>query len=75
MRDGEQVRHRVLWRLWDWKEVDGNVSLDVFPGLTYDRRKDGYTKTSFLWRLFRDEKHGSSKTSIDFLFVPIWRGN
>lgn len=73
MRDGEQVRHRVLWRLWDWKEVDGNVSLDVFPGLTYDRRKDGYTKTSFLWRLFRDEKHGSSKTSIDFLFVPIWR--
>jgi len=71
--DEEYTRHRVLWRLWDWEEADGDISLDVFPGFTYDSRTDGYTKTSFLWRFFRYENDPEEGTSIDFLFIPIWR--
>ena len=68
------TRHNVLWKLWDWTEEGGNVSLDVFPGFTYDSRKDGYTKTSFLWRMFRYESDPTSNTTaVDFLFVPVWR--
>ena len=68
------TRHNVLWKLWDWTEEGGNVSLDVFPGFTYDSKKDGYTKTSFLWRLFRYESDPTSNTTaVDFLFVPVWR--
>ena len=66
-------RHRVLWKLWDWNR-DGNVvSLDVFPGFTYDSRPGGYTKAALLWRLFRYERDPKSDTSIDFLFIPLWR--
>lgn len=69
----EYARHRVLWRLWDWEESDGDVSLDVFPGFTYDSCQDGYVKTSFLWRLFRYERDPEAGTSVDFLFIPILR--
>ena len=70
--DGDS-RHRVLWRLWDWNRTAGAVSLDVFPGFTYDEKEDGYFKTSFLWRFFRYEKDPGKGTSVDFLFIPVWR--
>ena len=67
-------RHNVLWKLWDWAEQDGHVSLDVFPGFTYDSKPDGYRKTSFLWRFFRYESDPKTDaTSVDFLFIPVWR--
>ena len=65
--------HRVLWKLWDWEEENGDVSLDVFPGFTYDSKKNGYRKTSFLWRLFRYENDPKEGKKVDLLFLPVWR--
>jgi len=65
--------HRVLWRLWDWEEENGDVSLDVFPGFTYDSKKNGYRKTSLLWRLFRYENDPEEGKKVDLLFIPVWR--
>ena len=69
------ARRRVLWKLWDWERRGEDVSLDVFPGVTWDSRGDGYRKASWLWRLFRWERAADGKTSVDVLFVPVWRGS
>ena len=73
MKSKVRSRHRVLWKLWDWQEENGNVSLDVFPGFTYDSKTNGYAKTSFLWRFFRYESDPQKGTAVDFLFTPVWR--
>ena len=73
LKGDECRRHRVLERLWNWEEKNGDVALDVFPGFTYDRRKDGYSKTSFLCRLFRNEWEPKSGRKVDVLFIPVWR--
>ena len=73
MKGTSKSTQRILWRLWHREEENGNVSLDVFPGFTYDSRKDGYTKTSFLWRLFRYENDPKNGKKVDLLFIPIWR--
>ena len=65
--------HRVLWKLWDWEEEDGDVALDVFPGFTYDSKTNGYSKTSFLWRFFRYENDPEKGKKLDLLFIPVWR--
>ena len=70
----DRVRHRVLWKLWDWERKGEEVSLDMFPGVTWDSRADGYRKAAWLWRLFRWEKDAEGRTSVDVLFVPVWRG-
>ena len=67
------TQHRVLWRLWDWEEKNGDVALDVFPGFTYDSKTNGYTKTSFLWRFFRYERDPEKGTAVDLLYIPLWR--
>ena len=67
------VRHRVLWRLWDWECRNGDVALDVFPGFTYDAKADGFRKVSLFWRLFRYERDPADGTAVDLLFLPIWR--
>ena len=67
------VRHRVLWRLYHYEKLDGDVSVDVLPGITYDARKDGFRKTSFLWRVFRWEKSPDGKRKLDLLFLPLLR--
>ena len=69
----EYVRRRVLWRLYHYEKLDGDESTDIFPAITYDRRKDGYRKFSFLWRLFRYEDDPGKGTSLDILFLPICR--
>lgn len=67
-------RTRVLWKLWDHEDRgNGTVTIDAFPGFTYDARPDGYRKTSLLWRLFRYEAEPSGATALDLLFIPIWR--
>lgn len=65
--------HRVLWKLWDWEEENGDVALDVFPGFTYDSKTNGYSKTSFLWRFFRYENDPEEGKKVDLLFIPVWR--
>lgn len=74
MEGTSDTRHSVLWKLWDWSEKDGSVSLDVFPGFTYDSKADGYKKTSLFWRLFRYESDPKSDAAaVDLLFIPVWR--
>ena len=65
--------HQVLWRLWNREERNGDVTLDVFPGFTYDSRGNGYRKASLLWRLFRFERDPDGGTAVDLLFIPVWR--
>lgn len=73
MKGETYARHRVLWKLWDYEEVNGKVTLDVFPGFTYDKDKDGNSKTSFLWRFYNYERTSAGGTNLDLLFIPILR--
>lgn len=66
-------RSRVLWRLWHCEQRNSELSLDVFPALTYDRRPDGFKKFSFLWRLCRYERVPGGGCKFDLLFVPLVR--
>jgi hypothetical protein len=69
----DYVRRRVLWRLWHYERLNGDVSVDLFPAITWDRREDGSRKTSFLWRLFRYERDPEGGKKLDILFIPIVR--
>ena len=64
---------KILWKLWDWENVNGDITLDVFPAFAYDSKKDGYVKASFLWRFFRYERRPEGGTDVDLLFIPVWR--
>lgn len=68
-----KCRHNVLWRLWDWEEENGDIALDVFPGFTYDSKKNGYSKVALFWRFFRYENNPGRGKKVDFLFIPVWR--
>jgi len=68
----EYVRARVLWRLWHYERVNDEVSVDVFPAITYDRRDDSFRKVSLLWRLFRYERD-TGGVDLDLLFIPFRR--
>ena len=69
----DYARRRVLWRLYHYEKLNGDESTDVFPAITWDRRKDGYRKFSFLWRLFRYERDPEKGTSLDLFFLPLRR--
>ncbi|MCL1856487.1 MAG: hypothetical protein FWF84_02440 [Kiritimatiellaeota bacterium] len=69
----DYVRRRVLWRLMHYERLNGDVSLDIFPAITYDAKTDGARKISFLWRFFRYETSPSAPTKLDLLFIPILR--
>jgi len=69
----DYVRRRVLWRFWHYERLNGEVSVDSFPFITYDRKPDGFRKTSFAWRVFRYETHPDGSRKLDLLFVPLWR--
>lgn len=71
--DEDSSRTRVLLKLWDWERKKNDISLDVFPGFTYDEKANGYRKASFLWRLFRCENDPKKGVSADVLFIPISR--
>lgn len=47
--------------------------MDVFPAITCDVRTDGFSKTSFLWRLYRFERHSEGGVDLDLLFLPLSR--
>ena len=66
-------KRALLWRFWHWEELNGDVSVDVFPGFTYDSKTNGYSKTSFLWRFFRWENDPEKGKKVDLLFIPVWR--
>lgn len=67
------VRRRVLWRVVHYERDHKDVSVDVFPAITYDRREDGLRQFSFLWRLVRYETSSDGKRKLDLLFLPLIR--
>ena len=69
----DYARSRVLWRLWHYERLNGDASLDVFPGFTYDRKADGFKQVSFLWRFFRYERDAEGGRKLDLLFIPFMR--
>ena len=69
----DYVRRRVLWHVWHFERLNGDVSLDVLPGITWDRRRDGYRQFSLLWRLVRYERQPDGRRALDLLFIPIVR--
>ena len=69
----DYVRKRFLFHLWHYERSNRNVSVDVFPAITYDSRTDGFWKFSLLWRLFRWDSHPDRGTNLDLLFIPILR--
>ena len=68
----EYIRARILWRLWHYERSNDDVSVDLFPAITYDRKSDRFKKVSFLWRFFRYERDGEGR-KLDLVFVPIVR--
>ncbi len=66
-------KRAILWHLWHYEELNGNSSIDMFPFITRDTKKNGYSKTSFLWRFFRHEHDPEKGTSLDLFFIPLWR--
>ncbi len=68
----DYTRHRVLWRVWHYERLNGDVGVDMFPGLTYDRAADGSHAFSFLWRVFRYERSAAG-VKVHLFFVPIVR--
>ncbi len=67
----DYVRSRILWRVMHYDQLDGDESLDVFPFITWGRKKDGYWKASFLWRFYRNERKADGTRALDLLFIPI----
>lgn len=73
--DGTAVdyrRSRLLWRVWHYERSGDEVSVDAFPGITYDRRGTEFRQTSFLWRLFRYQRSPEGR-KLDLLFLPVVR--
>lgn len=70
----EYVRRRILWRAWHYERLNGDVSVDSLPFITYDRKEDGFRRITFLWRFFRYETHPEEGRKVDFLFLPVHRG-
>lgn len=68
----EQVRKQILWRFYHYERNNKDVSVDIFPAITYDRTADGFKRWSFLWRAFRYER-GPEGKKLDLLFIPIMR--
>jgi len=69
----DYTRARILWRLWHYERLNGDVSVDAFPGFTYDKKVDGFEKISFIWRLFRYERSAEGEKKLDVLFLPLKR--
>ena len=66
-------KRSLFWRLYHREELNGDATTDVFPFITRDVKKDGYTNTSFLWRFFRYESDPKKGTSLDLFFIPLCR--
>lgn len=65
---------RFLYRLYDYEEENGAVTLDIFPGFTHVSRPDGFTSSAFLWRLFRwRHDPATGEKALDLLYIPCYR--
>ncbi len=71
--EGEAVRTRVLWKLWDYQRAGRDKSLDCFPFVSWDSRENGTRRFAFAWRLFRWESTPDGGRKLDVLFIPLRR--
>jgi hypothetical protein len=69
----DYTRARVLWHVWHYERLNGDVSVDAIPAITYDRKTDGFKKISFLWRFFRYERAANGAKKLDLCFIPVMR--
>jgi len=65
----------LLWRLAHYEREDDDKALDIFPGITWDSKADGYRQFSFLWRLFRIERTQDGDRNLDVMFLPLMRND
>lgn len=68
-----QCRKRLLWWLWRYDRNGADMAMDIFPGISIDRKGDGFKKTAFFYRLYRNEVTPDGKRKMDILFIPILR--
>jgi len=66
-------RRRILWHVWHYEKQNGDVSVDMLPGITYDAKTDGFRQYSLLWRVFRWQRDAEGRRKLDLLFVPLIR--
>ena len=64
---------RVLYRFWHYEKLNGDVSVDVFPGIAYDKKKNGFKQVSWIGRLFRYVKDPEKGNKLDLFFIPVFR--
>ena len=69
----EYSKRALFWRLWHYETLNGDSTTDIFPFITCDSKKNGYRKTSFLWRFFRYENDPEKGKKVDLFFIPVWR--
>ena len=68
----DRIRARILWKLFDYRRVGHEVSVDMFPFVTYDRDGVKTKQFSFLWRFFSYERVGYRK-KLYLLFIRVAR--
>jgi hypothetical protein len=69
----DYTRKRLLWHLWHYEKTNGDVSVDIFPGIAWDSKPDGFHQLAWLWRLVRWQRDGEGKRKFDLLFLPLIR--
>ncbi|MGD9872910.1 MAG: hypothetical protein AB7T27_01445 [Kiritimatiellia bacterium] len=62
----------LLGFLWRSHREHGNLSVDVFPGFTYDRKGDDFRRFAWLGRMFRHERTANG-VKMDIFFIPLAR--
>lgn len=68
----EYVCRRFIWRAYYYERKNDDVSVDIFPGITYDSTHDGFKRWAWLGRVFRYER-GPEGRKLDLLLVPLLR--
>ena len=72
---GTKTSARLFGRAWQYEEDNGTVVADAFPFFTHDAKANGFYRTSFLWRFYRNEADPEKGRSVDLLFLPVWRSS
>lgn len=62
----------LLGFLWRYHREKDNLSVDVFPGFTYDRKGDSFKRFAWLGRMFRHERSADG-VKMDLFFIPLAR--
>lgn len=67
----DYTRKSFMGFAWVSKNLNGDVSVDCFPGVSYDKNKDGFTQTAWLRRTVRWQRAADGKRRLDILGIPV----